>query len=332
MMNNLEMELNYFKLLFIVVLLFIVFELKQLQLHLHFMKFLNFTNSFLSLIYTIIIKKYSVIYNMTPMQIKMAKLRAMKKNAPKKGGCGGKKCSPKCQDGKGPKLDKVIANINKNIELIRKPEFQGKPVKKPKITQAEFKQMLVQKQQQGEGPRLDKVIAVVKKGIELGKKGVEFGLKNKDKILKGLKVATEVAGVAGSVTGSKALKSVGDLRGFLGKGDNKKKRLVDKEVKNAVLGGVMTQERFDNLTKKEKEQYMKPLMTKKKGKGMKGKGELEEKLKLLIENKEEPPTLDAPVQAIPQSMPQSEINTGELEPPVVYYPNSSSLFTGRLVF
>lgn len=238
---------------------------------------------------------------MTPMQIKMAKLRAMKKTKPKKGGCGGKKCSPKCQDGKGPKLDKVVE--------------------------------------------------VIKKGVELVKRGVDFGVKNKEKILKGLKTATEVAGVAGNITGSKALKNIGNLRGALGKG--KKKQVgegpkLDKfvgavkkganYVKRGIQYGLKNKEKILKGAKDATElaaaagnytgnNALKKVGTYRQylGKGKKGRG---------IEESPEPEenAIEAPVQAIPQAIQQSPVNTGELEAPVVYYPNSSSLFTGRLVF
>jgi len=70
----------------------------------------------------------------------------------------------------------------------------------------------------GEGAKIDAALAFATKAAAVAAKAAAVVLANKEKILAGLKAGTDIAGVAGSITGNKGLTKVGSLRGLLGKG------------------------------------------------------------------------------------------------------------------
>jgi len=90
----------------------------------------------------------------------------------------------------------------------------------------------------GEGAKLDALKNFLVKGARVAKTGADFVAKNKDKILSGIKTGTELAGVAGSLTGSKALQKVGNLRGLLGDGKKGKGKAPKGKKKKAGLSGL----------------------------------------------------------------------------------------------
>ena len=113
------------------------------------------------------------------------------------------------------------------------------------------------KGQCGEGARLQAVAKAAKAAAAAAARGTkraaEILRRNQEIIKKGLKLAGTAAGVAGSLTGNKALSTVGDIAGAFGEG---------KQRGGSVINST----------------------------------------------------------------------TGELQAPSIYYPNSSALFTGKLVF
>jgi len=129
----------------------------------------------------------------TDMQIKMAKLRAMRK--PKGKGKPKAKAKPKVK-GKGP-AKRRKANPKQVISVggCNCPYY-------------------------GEGPKLQAIGSVLKTGAKAIVKGAKLVQKHRKEIASGIK---EVAGVAASLTGNKKVfGTIGDIAGVLGSGQKGK--------------------------------------------------------------------------------------------------------------
>lgn len=142
----------------------------------------------------------------TAMQIKMAKLRAMRK--PKKGGCN----MPKCKAKQSMNGDGMMSDIIKK-KLV-------KPVKKP-----------LKPKQEGEGPKLDKVISAAKKAGAVVKKGAELAYKHRKAIAKGVSAAS---GLAAGLTGNETLGQISAISSALGEGAKRGRKRGGEDVKPQV--------------------------------------------------------------------------------------------------